>query len=335
MRFSAGIIVLNGMPWLPWLLRSLYPLMDEIVVVEGAVISAAHSATPDGRSLDGTAAALAAFPDPDRKITRIQKKGFWDEKDAMSAAYAEACTGDYLWQVDGDEFYKAADVRWIQNYLRRNPEVGAVSFKTLNFFGGVRAVVKGGYFAYGADQFWRLFKWGRGYRYATHRPPTVLAPNGADLRDGATLTGNQLAHEHGIYLYHYSYVLPAQVQYKTRYHQTLGRYHRIQQHTRWYADHFEHFTPWRVQMQPRPLSWLEPFQGEHPPEIQALLAQDPRLATRPQIARVIDSRWRWRVWQTLGRLDCIAWKAYDQWLRPRLRPWVRPIRARFFGYRYD
>ena len=341
MKFSAGIIVLNGMPYLPYLLRNIYPVMDEIVIVEGAALSAAESATAAGHSLDDTVAALNIFSDPERKIKFIQKDGFWNEKDEMSQAYAAECSGDYLWQIDMDEFYHHHDVQWIKHYLAENPEIGAVSFKTLNFFRGVEAVAKGARFSYGDDQFWRLFRWGRGYTYATHRPPTVLDRSGVDTRKSGVLYGNDLARQQGIYLYHYSYVLPAQVQHKTRYHESLGRFHRIKHHSQWYEDHFLHFTPYRVQMSRRPLSWLEPFRGVHPPEIQEMLLDASAghihvdFSTPPEIQRLLESSWRWRFWKILGHIDAVIWRIYDESIRALLRPFVRPIRKRFFGYRYD
>jgi len=39
------------------------------------------------------------------------RDGFWPgEKDEQSRAYAERATGDWLWQVDVDEFYHPTDI---------------------------------------------------------------------------------------------------------------------------------------------------------------------------------------------------------------------------------
>ena len=98
-------------------LRSLYPYAHEIIVVEGAAPGAVNIATPDGHSRDGTLEVLRRFKadeDPDGKVTdrdrrgRRSPDGFWPgEKDEQSRAYATRATGDYLWQVDIDEFYLA------------------------------------------------------------------------------------------------------------------------------------------------------------------------------------------------------------------------------------
>jgi hypothetical protein len=335
MKITAGIIVLNGMPFLPYLLRNIYPVMDEIIIVEGAAESAQSIASPDGHSTDGTLAALKAMPDPERKIKLIQKTGFWPEKTEMSAAYAEACTGDFLWQMDVDEFYKPRDMLWIRDYLTRHPDTGAVTFKTLNFFGGMRGVVHGGWFFYGYDQFRRLFRWGPGFTYVTHRPPTVVDASGVNVRDYGVLHGGKLARQHGIYMYHYSYVTPAQVLDKMRYHQQYKKagYQYTVDFLGWHRQHYERFTPWRVHPDQRPMSWLEPFRGQHPTIIQEMNVGDDH-PQRPEIDRLLDSWWRWRLWKLIGTLDALLWWLYNRVLRPLLRPVVRPIRARFFGYDY-
>jgi hypothetical protein len=333
MKITAGIIVLNGMPYLPYLLRNIYPVMDQIVIVEGATESAASIADEDGHSTDGSVGAIRDFPDPERKITLIQKKGFWPEKDQMSAAYAEVCTGDYLWQMDADEFYKPRDMLWMKNHLAENRDLGAVTFKTLNFFGGLRGVMHGAWFFYGNDQFRRLFRWGPGYTYVTHRPPAVVDAAGVDVRDYGVLHGSK----HDVYLYHYSYVTRAQVSDKMRYHHQYKRagFQSTVDFLGWHRDHYERFTPWRVHPDERPMSWLEPFGGEHPAIINELAADYPDdFAERPEVTRLLDSGWRWRLWKFVGSVDAILWWLYDRPLRRLLRPLVRPIRARFFGYDY-
>ena len=49
-RVSFGMIVLNGMPFVPYNLLALYPFAHQIIVVEGAAPGAAGIATPAGHS---------------------------------------------------------------------------------------------------------------------------------------------------------------------------------------------------------------------------------------------------------------------------------------------
>lgn len=171
MKISFGMIVLNGEPFIKYNLENLYPFAHEILIVEGAVEKFRHAATPDGHSLDRTVEIIRNFPDPQHKIRLIQRDGFWPEKTEMSNAYMEACTGDYIWQVDVDEFYKKDDIARIIKVLS---ETGAarVDIKTINFWRGFRAVMQGASYVYGADEFRRIFKFNPGYRYLTHRTPT-------------------------------------------------------------------------------------------------------------------------------------------------------------------
>ena len=192
-RVSFGIIVLNGEPFTRYCLRSLYPHAHEIIVVEGGHEDTRSVTTPDGHSIDGTLDVLYRFrdeEDPEGKVKIVTRDGFWPKKDELgrdrtpqSRAYAELATGDYLWQVDIDEFYRDADIRTVLDMLSSDPSITAVSFRERTFWGDIRYVADGWYLRRGKDCFHRLFKWGAEYRYVTHEPPTVHDPSGRDLRD--------------------------------------------------------------------------------------------------------------------------------------------------------
>ena len=205
-RITFGIIVLNGQPFIPYTLRALYPYAHEIIVVEGAAPGAANIASADGHSLDGTLESLRAFKaaeDPDGKLIIVTRDGFWTEKDEMSQAYAGRATGDYLWQVDVDEFYQPQDMQAICDLLVEQPSITAVSFESVFFWAAPEYRVDSWYLRRGEAEFHRLFKWGAGYRYLTHRPPTVADAQGRDLREGHWIRAKDLL-ARGIHLYHYS-----------------------------------------------------------------------------------------------------------------------------------
>jgi len=135
-KVTFGIIVLNGEPFTRYCLRALYPFAHEIIVVEGAAPAAAKVATLDGHSTDGTLEILYRFKaeeDPQDKVQIITREGFWSEKDEQSQAYAKRATGDYLWQVDIDEFYDPRDMQTILGMLRDDSEITAVSFEQVTF----------------------------------------------------------------------------------------------------------------------------------------------------------------------------------------------------------
>jgi len=214
------MIVLNGEPFTRYTLRALYPYAHEIIVVEGAAPGAANIASADGHSLDGTLDSLRAFKadeDPQDKLIIVTRDGFWSEKDEMSQAYAQRATGDYLWQVDVDEFYQPGDIEAICNLLRERPSITAVSFESVFFWAAPDYRVDSWYLRRGEAEFHRLFKWGQGYRYVTHRPPTVVDAQGRDLRHQHWIRAKDLL-ARGIHLYHYSLLLPKQVREKCEYY---------------------------------------------------------------------------------------------------------------------
>jgi len=285
-RVTFGIIVLNGEPFTAYCLRALYPFAHEIVVVEGACETAAEIATPDGHSTDGTLETLYRFKadeDPEGKLQIVTREGFWREKDEQSQAYAKRATGDYLWQVDIDEFYRAKDMLAVFKMLRGDPQITAVSFKQITFWGGLDYFVDGWYLRRGADIYHRLFKWGSGYRYVAHRPPTVCDPQGRDLRTVKWMNGYELG-KRDIKLYHYSLLFPKQVMEKAKYYAagSWGEYSDGVE--RWAHENFltsiqRPFQLHNFHSQP---SWIKRFHQQHPDQIKRM--QDDIENGRLQIA---------------------------------------------------
>lgn len=150
-----GIIVLNGEPFTRYNLRALYDFAHEIIVVEGASTKAKKSATSDGHSIDGTLEVLHKYKneeDPEGKITIMTAEdeghpnGFWPgDKDEQSQAYAKRATGDWLWQVDIDEFYHPQDMLRVCRFLSDNTNITCLSFNAFHFWGAFDYLVKGAY----------------------------------------------------------------------------------------------------------------------------------------------------------------------------------------------
>jgi FkbM family methyltransferase len=304
-RITFGIIVLNGQPFTPYLLRALYPFAHEIIVVEGAAPGARNIATPDGHSRDGTLAELRRFQDgsdPAGKVTIVTAEdeghpdGWWPgEKHEQSRAYATRATGDYLWQVDIDEFYRPEEMARVIDMLRGDPTIDAVTFKQITFWGGLRYKTDGWYLRRGATYYHRLFKWGPGYQYATHRPPTVLDADGRDLRKGNWLNGEELARQ-GIHLYHYSLLLPKQVIEKCEYYGN-AIWAKRPGAVAWAQDAFLRLgRPYRVHNVYDYPSWLERYDGPHPAEVVRLVddlarAHPDQLRQTADIERLLDTWW--------------------------------------------
>lgn len=346
-RVTFGVIVLDGEPFTASTLRSLYPYAHEIIVVEGAAPGGRTIATPDGHSRDGTLDALRRFKadeDPDGKVTIVTAEddghpdGFWPgEKDEQSRAYASRATGDWLWQVDIDEFYLAADMERVLAMLAADPTIEAMTFRQITFWGGLDYVCDGWYLRRGAADYHRLFRWGSGYAYATHRPPTVLDETGRDLRTGRWLSADETAAA-GIRLYHYSLLLPKQVIEKCDYYahadwaKRSGAIEWAQE--AWLSLH----RPFRVHNVYRHPSWLERYAGPHPTEVvrmvDGLRTAGGPIELRPtaDIERLLDSPW-YRVRRAVViRLD--PWDLRTRRLGRRVRRLTRrPIRVARRGAR--
>lgn len=286
-RITYGLIVLNGEPFTRYNIRAIYPFAHQIIVVEGACPTACKFATKEGHSSDGTLEILKQFQreeDVEEKLIIVTSEdeghpdGFWTEKDDMSQAWARRATGNYLWQVDIDEFYHTVDIQAVIHLLEQDRTIKALTFRTLAFWGGLGYRTDGVFLRKGAQDFHRVFAWGDGYRYTTHRPPTVVDERGRDVRQYNAISADFLSNR-GIYMYHYSFVFPFQVRFKFGYYDGLDQVNRLSQVLRerranWTRNYFDIRNPFLIDDtsvlgQP---SWLVRFEGEHPEAIRQLWA---------------------------------------------------------------
>lgn len=272
-KITFGIIVLNGEPFTRYLLRTLYPYAHQIIVAEGACPGAVSSSS--GHSVDGTIDVLREFTeheDPGRKVVVVQQEGFWTEKTEQTQAIADLVTGDYLWVCDIDEFYTPTMIETVVRKLGERPEIDMLSFQQVTFWGAIAYVVdsyllRRGHFRDGVA---RVFKWAPGYSYATHRPPTVRDSRGNDLRNGVWLRRRH-TERWQVRMLHYSLLFPGQVMDKCCYYLNAPWCRRGEAvrwvHTSWLRlDH-----PFRVHNVYEYLSWLERYNGVHPPQIVAMM----------------------------------------------------------------
>ncbi len=272
LKISFGMIVINGEPFIKYNLANLYPHAHEILIVEGAVEKYKHAATIDGHSLDDTVKIIKEFPDPDNKIKLIQCDGFWPEKDEMSNAYMEKCTGDYIWQIDVDEFYHPEDIEKVRQFLTDNPDVTRIDVQTINFWHSFRAIMQGATYCFGADQFRRIFKFNLGYRFRTHRPPTVIDSDGTVCCDGKVVTAEELVNKLNVYMYHYSYVFKDYVHGKAEYYSKMNWRNGHEDGSTWANDEWNNLSnPLRIHIINYPPSWIIPFEGNHPEIIYKLI----------------------------------------------------------------
>ena len=186
----------------------------------------------------------------------------------MSKSYARRCTGDWLWQIDVDEFYLDSSITSLIEFLSHNQNISAVSFDMMTFWGALDVTVDGYYLRSGARYYHRLFRWKPGYKYITHRPPTVVDENGNDLRSLCWLDGKHSS-QLGIKLFHYSLLFPKQVLEKSKYYEQAMRPESVN----WANNnYFKLSDPFRVHNVFSYPSWLEKYSGVHPDRINEMIS---------------------------------------------------------------
>lgn len=226
MKITMMSIVFNVLDTLPenmfeLCIQNLYDSVDEIIIVEGATKSITHhfdgntsSFTTNGRSTDGTIEYIKELEKKYSKIKVIIGDGFWDGKTQMCNAAAIISTGDYIWQVDSDEFYKKEDQVKILNLLEtESPD--AIHFFANHFFGGFDYCIdERSPNTWGNDLPWmRIFKnVPLKSQWSSHEPPQYIC-DGKVCNHGKVISRDKTL-EMGIKLYHYSYVQESQIKFK-------------------------------------------------------------------------------------------------------------------------
>jgi len=263
-KITFQMIVFNGDHVLEQVLQSILPF-GPLVVTEGPV-DYWRSRGFTG-STDRTLEILEEYRNYGHGILGVVS-GAFIEKDYMMNAAMHLVPDDttHLWMVDSDEVYKPDDLEFI---VQQIDEYGydSVEFKPYSFYGGFDYYMTG----HEEKAIWRrVQRYYPGAKWLTHRPPTILLPDG----DKPSTLGGQTLLQYDLRIYHYSYVFPSQVKTKTEYY-----FQRSPQRT--IPDYFNRvYLPWVLgkreeveeqydgvhELWPvnRMHSRTEPFKGEHP-----------------------------------------------------------------------
>ncbi len=219
-KFSFVMIVLNGMPFIEYSLKSVYDFAHEIIIVEGAVKDCMFAANQDGSSRDGTVEFIKSFPDPGGKIRLVQ--GGWPEKCEMQNEALKYVSGDYVWLIDSDEVYKRQHLEKVRELVSSDPEITQVNFIPDNFWKGLDYTFVSPQFSQKPAHYRRVFKFRQGCRFVTHRPPTMVWPGEKVSTEQIKPVEAEVTRQMGIKLYHYSYVLDSQVRQKMELYRRYG-----------------------------------------------------------------------------------------------------------------
>jgi hypothetical protein len=126
-------------------------------------------------------------------------------------------TGDYIWQIDSDEFYLKKDVELIRAMLDiARPD--AVHFFANHFWGDfTHCLDETNGSRWGNDIPWmRIFRHVPGASWITHEPPDYMHPSGFRCNHGKVVVREETLRL-GIKMFHYSYVKKSQIDFKARF----------------------------------------------------------------------------------------------------------------------
>ena len=202
-------------------IQNIYLFAHEIIIVEGATRATTHywdgntqTLTSDGTSTDNTIQYIKNIPDPDNKIRLIESNGFWNGKTEMCNEYSQIATGDYIWQLDSDEFWKHDDIVKIVSMLE-NKSPYAMHFFANHFYGDFNHCIdERGDGMWGNDIPWkRIFKHiPKKSKWISHEPPSYMCNN--VICNDADIIDKYQTLNAGIKIYHYSYVARSQAMFK-------------------------------------------------------------------------------------------------------------------------
>ncbi len=225
------MITFNSLSVLPYgmfkaCLDNIYPYAYEILISEGAVCPTndnggdASWASTDGRSTDGTLEFLRSFSDPEKKIKIFTKDGLWNGKTEMCNIISKNATGDYVWQIDNDEFYDEYSMEKLIGIL----SLGV--YDRIDFYAN-QFCKDYNHCCDEQDNRWsnlipwmRIFKHEPGSSWSTHAPPVYLDSKGSP-RNKNVLT-RDMTLMMGLKLFHYSLISRTQAEFKQKYYKCGG-----------------------------------------------------------------------------------------------------------------
>ena len=129
---TASYKVFNEASFLEYSLKSIYPYVDCIDIVEGAMTDALPKANPDGSSRDDTVKIIKSFPDSKHKIKLIQGK--WRSREEIQAKLLEVCAGKWMLYIDGDEILSPASMRNVRQFCQANQDGNIVYARPTRFY---------------------------------------------------------------------------------------------------------------------------------------------------------------------------------------------------------
>ncbi len=168
---SVGILAYNSMDYLPYLIKNIYDVADQILIVEGAVKDMGKHNTNNWHSNDGTYEWLTEYGDnnlndPYGKILIIAKSDNkpWDNKIEMQNQIAGRITKDIYIKMDADEFWSVNNIKDIIDYMQKKTCVDVIRMPFVHLWTSFSLQAKdaGGKWCTKPPRVWR---WRPGFRH--------------------------------------------------------------------------------------------------------------------------------------------------------------------------
>ena len=208
-------------------IKHIASIADKITIIEGAATPPAKPFTKDGHSTDGTVEKIKEIQVKYPQIELVQSpNGFWLYRNAedMFRDLNRKMTTDYIWFMDGDEFYHEKDIPVILQLLKeRQPYM--IEFYANYFWGNWNNVTSDetGHLWSNSLPWQRIFKNSPNESYwHDFAPPTLIYKDGVVCNNQSNIITRDEMLSLGIRMYHYGFITKSQIDFKKVFYSHSG-----------------------------------------------------------------------------------------------------------------
>jgi glycosyltransferase involved in cell wall biosynthesis len=285
MKTALVCITVNGGFLLNEFIEHYYPICDSLIFVEGATQNwckglKLKSCNSTDNTLDIIRKAIKK--DKQNKIfLHTQNTPYLEKLEQINYGMGLVPDNtDFVIQVDDDEYIMYEDFEKIKQLVtERNATY--VEYKMINFFKSFFVVGRGGTSWAYEFPIPRWFKYHKGCKFTSHRPPTILNEQQINVKDIRPILADELE-KLGIFCRHYSYIEEKRVFEKLKYYDiTFPNAHNIKNYyyNVWFKKFWQKWTPEnRIELEkihsahPTGLgAYTEPFKLKHPKVIEQFI----------------------------------------------------------------
>lgn len=282
-KVVAGMIVYQNELLVGPAIKSVLDFVDHIVIIDGS---------PWGPSTDGTRERLNEIINdpsinPDKKITAASVRGSIPNKTDQRNLYIEQLQrfwgrNTWLLVVDADEVWKPEDLQMVSNAMdlaNTNPHETSICIEHVHFWRNFGTLIQGGIWSGPkANVLFRVNRFWKGTTYKNHN--SLYFQNDQNQWESLDIGERRLYTRARVY--HYGHALNVEAEwFRTYYMARRGDYKANNVETDEQCREFarQNAYNWVHGEGHGEGVWEEPFYGEHPKEIQALIDRKPEVLT--------------------------------------------------------